>query len=242
MAVFPITLDIMADQVASNLEISRPNKRHKETDLLRYINLAIIEVAKRTRAIQVTKFLFLSANVARYTLPTDSLRGQVSQVLFLETGSLSGAQYTFKKADRRGFQAITPLALSGILSTVAYSQPGHGAPTHYLLDGPVIEFRPIPTSSHAGANRICYKGPGIPDLVLAPTSIPDMAVEHRILVIEYATHLGQLKDKDIRASETLNNFKNECEQVNADVKWADQEEPPAMQPEDWYESSEWSIN
>ena len=241
MAVYPITFSIMADQLASNLEISRPSKRHKETDLLRWLNLGVIETAKRTRAVHITKFLFLSADIARYSLPTDSLRGQVNEVLYLRTGTLSAAQYSLKKTDRRGLLAVTPQALSGILSTVAYSQPGRGAPTHYLLEGNVIEFRPIPTSAHSGANRIAYKGPGIPDLLLLPTSIPDMAVEHRMLPIMYATHLGQIKDKDIRASETLRNFKNECEQVNADIKWGDQEEPPAMQPEDWYPVSEWSI-
>ncbi len=241
MAVYPITLDIMADQVASNLEINRPNKRHREVDLLRYINYAMVEFARRTRAVHVVKFLHVSADISRYSLPPDALRGQVDEVLFLRDGALSGAQYPLKKTDRRGLNAVTAPALSGILSTIAYVRPGRGAPTHYLIEGNVIEFRPIPTSAQAGANRIAYKAPGIPDAILIPGNVPEIAVEHRNIVVGYATYLGQIKDKDVRSQSTLNQFLADCEQVNSDIKWSDQEEPPVMQPEDWYAPAEWSI-
>jgi hypothetical protein len=241
MPVYAINFEAMMDDVADMLEVERPDDYHTDARLSSYINKGLIETAKRTRAVQVTKFLFLSAGVARYSLPDDSLRGQISQVLYLKNGSLSGAQYSLKKLDRRGLLAVTTPASSGALSSVSYVTPAPGSPLYYLLDGPVIEFRPIPTSATAGANRICFKAPGIPDMLTALSAVPEMALEHRNLPILYATHLGLFKDKDPRADDMLAQFKGECEQVNSDIKWADQEDPPAMQPEDWYPRDKWSI-
>ena len=237
MSVYPIDFKMMMDLAASALEVERPDSYFTDTELEQWINIGIVEMAKLTRAVHVTKFLHLSANVARYTLPTDSLRGQVNQVLYLKTGSLAGAQYPLKKLGRRGSQSVTPASMS----SVAYQTPGSGSPLYYLLDGSVIEFRPIPTSATGGANRICYKAPGIPDFLNDVSAIPEMAVEHRMLPVTYAVSRGQQKDKDPREDGTYKQFLYECEQVNADVKWGDQEEPPAMLPEDYFDHAEWSI-
>jgi hypothetical protein len=242
MTVYAIDFDKMLDQLASNLETTRNGRRHTEAELMRYINLGVIEMAKRTRVVQAVRFLHLSASVARYGMTSANLlRGQIDEVLYLQSGSLSGSYYPLKKVDRRGLNAITPTATSSVLSTVIYNKPGSGAPTHYLLDGGVIEVRPIPTSAHAGANRICLKGPGIPDGMTATSAIPGIPVEHRMVPVTFATYLGQIKDKDVRAEGTRMQFIAECEQIEADIKWGDQEEPPSMLSEEHFPRAEWSI-
>lgn len=242
MTVYAIDFDEMLDQLASNLEITRPDDYHTPANLKRYINLGIIEMARRTKIVQATRFMYLSASVARYNmLSANMLRGQVDEVLYLKSGSLSGSQYPLKKLDRRGFNAVTPAATSNILSTTYYSTPGSGAPLHYLLDGGIIEFRPIPTSAHAGANRICFKGPGIPDWLNATSAVPGIPVEHRMVPVLYATHLGWEADKDPRSDSKLGQFIAACEQIASDTKWSDQEDPPLMHTEEYYLRSEWSI-
>ncbi len=237
MGTYAIDFEKMLDQLRSNLEVDSGDTYHTATDLKRYINLGIIEMAKRTKVVQAIRFMHLSAGVARYTLlSANMLMGHIDQVLYLKSGSLSGAQYAVKKLDRRGFQAVTAASNSGFLSSVAYQTPGSGAPLHFLLEKTVIEFRPIPTSATAGANRICLKGPGIPDAMDATSAVPEIPLEHRMVPVLYATHLGQLKDKDPRAPDTLLQFYSECAEIDADIKWADQEDPPVMLPEEAFHS------
>jgi hypothetical protein len=243
MTVYNFNLDKMLNQLASNLEIRRPDDYHNESLLVQYINLGMIEVARRVPGIvQATRFMHLSASVARYgLLSANLLRGRIDEVLYLKSGSLSGSQYPLKKVDRRGLNAVTPTATSSVLSSIAYNKPGSGSPTHYLLDGNVLELRPIPTSAHAGANRICLKGPGVPDVMMAGSAIPGIALEHRMLPVLYATYLGQVKDKDPRANDTLAQFRADCAQADADIKWGDQEEPPSMLTEEYFPRAEWGI-
>jgi len=241
MSTYTIDFDAMLAQLRSNLEVDSADDYHTDTDLKRYINLGIIEMARRTKVVQAVKFLYLSAGVARYSVPTDSLRGQIDQVLFLKSGSLSGSQYQLKKLDRRGFQSIKSACNSGILSTIAYQKPGSGAPLYYLLDGDVIEFEPVPSSAYAGANMVCVKAPGIPDQLSATSAVPDIPLEHRMVPVKYATYLGWTKDKDPRADGMLRDFLVDCEQIEADTKWTAQEDPPVILPERYFHSSEWSI-
>ncbi len=237
MGVYGIDFDMMLAQLRSNLEVDSGDTYHTATDLKRYINLALIEMAKRTKVVQGVRFMHLSASVARYTLlSANILTGQIDQVLYLKDGNLSGAQYALKKLDRRGFQAVTAASNSGFLSSVAYQKPGSGAPLFYLLDMSVIEFRPIPTTAYAGSDRICLKGPGIPNQLSALSAVPGIPPEHRMVPVLYATHLGQIKDKDPRAANTLLQFYSECEEIGADIKWADQEDPPVMLPESAFHS------
>lgn len=239
MAVYTVNFGTMLDQLASNLEVERPDSFQTDTDLKRFINLGVIEMAKRTKVVHVTKFLNLSASVARYTCPTEWLYGEHRQVLFLRSGSLSGAQYQIKKMDRRGFQAVTPAANTSILSSIYYEQPGTGNPQFYLLDGDVIEFRPIPAA--ALSHGICFKFPGIPDAMVAVSAVPNIPLEYRMVPVIYATYLGQLRDKDPRAQGTLNQFIAECAEARAITQWADMEDPPSIQPEERYHASYWSI-
>ena len=242
MAVYAVDFDKMLDQLASNLEVTRPDRYQSEVDLKRYINLGMIEMAKHTKIVQATRFLDLSANVARYSMVSANvLRAQVDQVLYLKSGSLSGSQYPLTKLGRRTFQSTTSPANSTIFSAVIFNQPSTGYPTKYLLDGGVIEFRPIPTSATAGSNRICFKGPGIPDAMVATSAVPGTPLEHRMVPVTYATHLGQLKDKDPRAPGTLAQFLAECAEIDADTKWGDAEDPPSMLIEDYFIGGYWGL-
>jgi hypothetical protein len=110
-----------------------------------------------------------------------------------------------------------------------------------LLDGDIIEFHPIPTSATAGANKICFKFPGIPDQVSATSATVNIALEYRQLPILWATHRGFVKSKDIRADGTLGQFYAECEKANGEIKWGDVDEPPSMYPEDHYQGNDYSI-
>lgn len=234
MAVHEINFAAMLAQLMDNLEVEAGDSYHTGTNLKRYINLGIIEMAKRTKIVHKVKFLHLSANVARYTCASSWLYGHSRQVLYLKSGSLSGSQYTLDKLDRPGFQSAMSVAdTASVFSAVIFDRPATGYPTKYLLDGNVIEFRPIPTASTAGANRICFKFPGIPDALSATSAVPGIPLEHRMVAVTFATYLGQMKDKDLRAPGTLNQFKAECAEIEADIKWADQEEPPVMHVEEY---------
>src|SRR4030042_2484210 len=161
MSLYTIDFDRMLDELASRLECDRPDDYFTETILKRYINLGIIEMAKRTKLVHTVKFLYLSAGIHRYTCPTEWLYGQQRQVLYLKTGSLSGYQYPLKKIDRRGMQAVINQSQNNFLSACNYGSPSTGFPESFLLDGDVIEFDKLPSSEAAGSNRICFKFPGM---------------------------------------------------------------------------------
>lgn len=241
MAVYTIDFDEMLNELASRLEVGRNDNYFTEADMKRWINLGVIEMAKRTKVVHVVKYLYLSANVNRYTCPSDWLYGQNRQVLYLKSGALSGYQYPLKKLDARGMQAIMPSLTSNFLSAVSYNHPSTGPPQVYMLDGSTIEILPIPTSAVAGSNRICFKFPGIPDGMTDTSATVNIPLEHRMVPVLYAEHLGQKKDKDPRARDTLQQFYAECDEINADTKWGDQEEPPVMASEEYYLGSSWSI-
>ncbi len=241
MAVHLVNFEFMLDQLRDNLEVEDGDRYHTTPSLKRFINLGIIEMARRTKVVLKVKFLHLSANVARYTCPSSWLYGQSKQVLYLRSGSLSGSQYPLKKLDRRTFQSTMAAVDTTLFGEVAYGAPPPGSPLNYLLDGTVIEFRPIPTATVAGSNRICFKFPGIPDAMSALSAVPEIPLEHRMVPVTYATHLGEKKDKNPENKATFKQFERECADIEADIKWADQEEPPSMLPEDYFDASNWGI-
>ena len=238
MTTYAIDFNVMLDELASRLEVARYNSYFTEIEMKRWINFGIIETAKKTKVVNAVKFLHLSAGVNRYSCPSDWLYGQNRQVLYLRSGSLSGYQYPLTKLDRRGMQTTMGSLSNNVLSAMSYNVPSQGAPNCYLLDGNVIEFHPIPTSGVAGANRICFKFPGIPDQLSATSAVPEIPAEYRLLPVTFAEHLGQLKSKDARADATLKKFLMECELCNGEIKWGDQEDPPSMRPEGYYQNSE----
>jgi len=242
MAVYTINLDTMMDELASRLQTARPSKGFPDADMKRWINLGMIEFAKKTNLVTVVKFLYLSANIGRYTCPSDWLRGRTYQLLYLQNGNLSGTQYPIKVIDRRGMQALMPTIQDTFLAGESYSKPATGYPKLALLDGNVIELAPIPNSNAAGTNRLCFKYPGIPDSVTAiSATASEIPLEYRMIPVTYAEYCGQIRSKDMRANDTLSKFIAECREARNETKWADQEEPPAMQPEEYYRGMETGI-
>jgi len=241
MAVYNITFDGMIKELASRLEADQPDPQFSDPELKRWINLGIIQFARRTKVIHVVKFLWLSAGINRYTTPPDWLYATRRQVLYCKEGTLSGYQYPLKGPDRRGMQATLPIGNSTFLSDMSYGRPSQGFPKYYLMDGGTIEFLPIPSTEAAGFRRICFKYPGIPDALSATSAVPNIPVEYREIPLIYAEHLAMTKDKDPRRMETLQRFYAECAEIEAQAKWGDTEEPPALLPEEYFQGSDWSI-
>ena len=236
MSVYELNFGKMMDMVASELEATRPDDYFTDTEISDWLNQGIIQMARKTKVVKVVKFLFLSANVARYSAPAQWLNAQSLQVLYLQSGQLSAFQAPLQKTSRRGMQTRMGVNQSDFLSAATLNKPSTGVPEYYLLDGTTIEFMPIPTAAQAGTNRICFKFPGIPDGLVAESATPGISLEHREVPIAYAVYKGYKKDKDPRAQAELSIFEARCEEINAETKWGDYEDPPAMLPEEYFHS------
>ena len=174
-------LEEIIRDVRSTINEATP-RFYDDNDLIRWINEAIKDVARKSEFLQVKTTIAVTAGTSEYTMPADILRATVIQ--FVTTASPTQV-YKLQYVDIQSvddFYGMTP-------ST-------QGPPVLYTLFGfpPNLKVTLYPTPSEDGTLTVYYyQGPDVIDTPSSDVAIPDTWAD---LIGKYATYRALLKDRD----------------------------------------------